>query len=367
MIVLWSMALLVPDTWPEGRLDPANAGLDPAAIAGILTRAHQDAHGDLESILIARHGCLILERYFNGATPDALHDMRSVGKSITSTLVGIALSEGAIPDVEVSMMSFFPAYASDPRAGQLGRIKVRDLLEMRSGLDADDWTSDPGSAGNESRMEVSDDWLKFAMHTPLVAAPGVRWQYSSVNSMLLGRIVGVAVRRDLGDYAREKLLAPLGITHYEWQRDPGGHVIGQGNLHLRPRDLLTIGMMLENGGRWNGRQVVPAAWVAQSTTSRVTLPVDPATGLGDLYEGYGYQWWTSRESTPFGETSVSFASGNGGQKLFIVPRFNLVVVVTSSAYNRGYAHRRAHGILRSILAAISAEEAQAGRCDRMAN
>lgn len=295
----------------------------------------------------------MLEEYFNGTDRETRQDIRSAAKSITGTLIGIALQEKRIASLDASLVSVFPAQMPDADRSDKARVTVRQLLEMRSGFDADDWNDDPKSAGTESRMEGAADRLLFALHVPMAARPGERWQYSSVNTLLLGRIVSAATGRDLAAYADDKLFTPLGFGRWDWRRDAQGQIVPQGNLSVRARDLLKFGLLFQQRGRWHGRQLVPEAWIDEATISHSTLPSDADTGLGDLYKGYGYQWWTGATNTISGTRSYYFASGNGGQRLFIVPSLDLVVVVTSSAYNRGYAHRRAHMLFERVLTAAA--------------
>jgi CubicO group peptidase (beta-lactamase class C family) len=347
-----------------GMAAPVEVGLVPDILARMVSDAADEPHRNLTSVLVASNGCLALEAYFNGAQRETLHDVRSVAKSVTGTLVGIALHDGAIASLDAPVLGFFGEARAQPSPGAAAPqapITLRHLLEMRSGLDADDWWDNPQSLGTESRMEASPDRTAFALAVPAVAPPGARWQYSSVNTLLLGRVVALATQRDLEAHAREKLFAPLGFGRYEWRRDSRGEIVPQGNLAVRARDLLKFGLLFEGKGRWQGRRLVPEAWIVEATRARSELPSDAATGLGRLYKGYGYHWWTGEEPTRSGATPFYFASGNGGQRLFIVPRWRLVVVVTSSAYNQGYAHQRAHGILRAILDATEEGTALA-RC-----
>jgi CubicO group peptidase (beta-lactamase class C family) len=341
---------------------PAEVGLRPDALASMVTAAAEDSHRDLASVLVARNGCLVVEAYFNGDNRESIRDVRSVAKSLTGTLIGIALRDKAIASLNTSVTSFFTSYLDPESTAKRAEITIRHLLEMRSGLDADDWYDNPESPGTESRMESADNRTMFALHVPVAAAPGERWQYSSINTLLLGRIVSLATGMDLEAYAREKLFEPLGFGRYEWRRDSRGQVVPQGNLLVRARDLLKVGLLFENRGLWHERQLVPQSWILEATTSHSQLPTDSTTGLGELYQGYGYQWWTSERPAPSGTVKFYFASGNGGQRLFVVPSFRLVVVVTSSAYNKRYAHYRAHDILRAVLDAVDEDAVQLGRC-----
>lgn len=332
---------------------PADGGLRSSDLSSLVETARRDERKDLRSLLIARRGRLVLEEYFNGTDRETRQDIRSAAKSITGTLIGIALQEKRIASLDASLASVFPAQMPDADRSDKAHVTVRQLLEMRSGFDADDWNDDPKSPGTESRMEVAADRLIFALHVPMAARPGERWQYSSVNTLLLGRIVSAATGRDLAAYADDKLFTPLGFGRWEWRRDAQGQIVPQGNLSVRARDLLKFGLLFQQRGRWHGRQLVPEAWIDEATTSHSTLPSDADTGLGDLYKGYGYQWWTGSTKTAGATRSYYFASGNGGQRLFIVPSLDLVVVVTSSAYNRGYAHRRAHMLFERVLTAAA--------------
>ena len=329
---------------------PQQVGLDSASLASLLKTAGDDEHQELKSILIARKGRLVVEAYFNGATRETLHDVRSTGKSITSTLVGLAIQDGRITSLDQSISRFFPPAAASA-VGASG-VTVRRLLEMRSGIAVDDFDDSPNPY-SEDLMDGSPDPLRFALAAPMAGAPGARWAYASMNTMILGRIVSAATGRDLEEYAKEKLFRPLGFGPYRWNRDRSGHIIGQGSLFVRARDILKFGLLFLQKGKWRGRQLVPEAWVAAATLARTTFPtIDPRNGLGELYKGYGYQWWTGSEAV--GPTTVPFffASGNGGQRVFVIPSLEMVLVTTSSGYQRGRAHRRAHAVLRQSLAAV---------------
>ena len=330
---------------------PADVGMRASDLAALINEARQDERRDLQSLLVARRGRLVVEEYFNGTDRESLQDVRSAAKSITGTLVGIALQEKHVASLDDSMLSFFPGQSTHASLSNKKGVTVRHLLQMRSGFDADDWTDDSKSAGTEARMEAATDRLAFGLDVPMAALPGERWQYSSVNTLLLGRIVSAVTGRDLAAYADERLFVPLGFGRYQWRRDKQGHVVPQGNLSVRARDLLKFGVLFQQRGQWRGRQLVSETWIDEATSSYSAFPVDPATGLGDLYRGYGYQWWTGEIASRSGPRAFYFASGNGGQKVFVVPTLDLVVVVTSSAYNRGYAHRRAHMLLGRVVAA----------------
>jgi CubicO group peptidase (beta-lactamase class C family) len=331
---------------------PEAVGLRRSTLTALLAGA--EAEPDLRSILVARQGRLVLEAYFNGTDRDTLADVRSVGKSITATLVGIAQAEGRLGSLDqpfLNVLGDVPGMAAARADPVKAAVTIRQLLEMRSGFAAtSDWVN-PNAPSAEDRMAASADWLRYALELPMATAPGTTWAYASLNAMLLGRVVAAATGVELEAYARAHLFAPLHFGAYCWSRDPQGIIVAQGSLWMRPRDLLKLGLLYLGRGSWHGRALVPAAFVADATRAHLTLPLDPASGQGDLYKGYGYQWWTSEEK--LGETTlpVFLASGSGGQKLFVVPSLQLAVVVIRTPNNRGPAHVRSHALFRKILAA----------------
>jgi CubicO group peptidase (beta-lactamase class C family) len=330
---------------------PEAAGLRPDVLGSLLDACAREAHRDLRSVLVARQNQLVFEAYFNGSDRETLHDIRSAAKTITGTLVGLALHDGRIPSLETPFLEFFQQYGPETAttAGKW-KVSIRHLLEMTSGFDANE--DDPQSPGSEDRMESTRDWVRFALDVPMAAPPGQRWAYASINTVLLGAIVSSVTGRDLEDWANEKLFAPLDFRPYRWRRGPQGEVAAQGNLSVRPRDLLKFGLLFLAEGRWRDRQLVPEGWIGDATHPRVELPRDQETGYAELYKGYAYHWWTGAEQVGPRMVPFYFASGNGGQRLFVIRDLDLVVVVTSSAYGLGRAHRRSHAILREILAAV---------------
>jgi len=306
--------------------DAASAGLDSATIGRIVARVVDGTYPDLHSLLVWRHGRLVAEEYFYDYDRERPHQMRSATKSVVSALVGIAIDKGLIAsDTErVTPLLRYDAYANpDPRKAQL---TLRDLLTMRSGLACDDWNG--ASPGNESRMYQSVDWPKFVLDLPMIDTPGTKGSYCSGNVAVAGRIVERAVKTSLPSFAEKNLFAPLGIRDVRWPYAlTASNAATFAQVYLRPRDMLKLGILFHQHGAWNGRQVIPRAWVERSTAkwSRV----------GD--QDYGYFWWHQwiDVATPAGTRRVDMvdASGNGGQKIYIVPALDAVVVMTGGSYN----------------------------------
>ncbi|SDZ06530.1 CubicO group peptidase, beta-lactamase class C family [Lysobacter sp. yr284] len=317
----------------------AQAPADPA-LERVLARWDGDARGDLKAVVVLRDGQLAAQRYYGGNDAQSLHDIRSAGKSVTALLAGIAADRGRLRFDQ-------PAARCLPAAGEaLAGVRVSDLLSMRSGLDADD--ENPQSPGNEDRLDEAADPAAFALSAPRREPPGTRYAYNSLTAYLAGLCVEGASGQPLDAFADEHLFAPLGIAQWRWQRDAGGHAKGQGNLSLRAGDFARIGQMALDDGRWQGRAIV------QADTLRAILAPRVRIGAVDPYaDEYGCFWYRKRLRVGADEVPVVFASGNGGNKLYLVPSLRMVVAIQSSAYGRGYGQRRSQDILRALLRAAA--------------
>lgn len=307
----------------------------------------RDEHPDLRGVVVVHDGRRVAERYYNGASATELHDIRSAGKSITALLVGIAIDRGAITSVEDPVSRYW----REASGSAIGAVPLRDVLSMRSGLAAFD--EDPASPGNEDRMDASGNPMAFVRQVPSADAPGTRYRYNSATAYTAGVVVAKATGEKMSSFARARLFRPLGITRWEWQSDASGMTKGQGNLSLTTRELASIGEMVRNNGRVQGRQIVSANWIAAMLAPRVSI------GADDPYaDQYGYFWYRKVQQVGGKAVPVSFASGNGGNKIYVIPACHLVVAITSSAYGHGYGQRRSEAVLKGVLAA----EAQAGEC-----
>ncbi len=332
------------DGWLTSSLEPE--GLDPAGMAEVTEFIRQDQHDDFRSLLIARNGRLIFEGYFNGHGRDSLHDIRSATKSLTSALVGIAIAAGLVDGAHVNVIPSFRSYM--PYANDDARkraITVEHLLTMASGLDAN--VTDSGTPGHEDRMWETQDWLRFALDLPMADAPGERWAYASVNTFLLGAFIEQAAGQPLAMFARESLFGPLGVTVFRWAETPTGRTVAQGNLSVRARDMAKFGLLDLDGGRGAGEQIVPESWIDTSIVARYPVPWDD-------YDSYGYSWYTHALMVAGSEFRYFFASGNGGNKIYVLPEQRMVVVIQSAAYNTSYGQRRSLDVLRQVLEALAA-------------
>ncbi len=271
------------------------------------------------------------------------HDIRSAGKSLTAIAVGIAIAEGRLESVDVKVWPLLGAPSGDPR----NDISVRDLLTMSSALNCND--AEARSPGQEERMYRTRDWRAFAMAIPVDpqyrrnAQGQGRFAYCTAGVFLLGQVVEAATGERFDTYVARRLFSPLGITNVVWRTSPTGQIQSGGQLRISANDLVKIGRMVLDRGRWQETQIVPEAWVSEMLTPRAI----PGAGIG-----YGYLWWLYRIPTPVGPQPSWIMSGNGGNLVAIFRAYDAVVVVQSLAYNQAQADYRSFAIVRDAIAAM---------------
>lgn len=313
----------------------------PAAITRVLARWDADTDKDLNAVVVRQRGRIVAERYYNGEAPDSLHDVRSAGKSVTSLLVGAALDRRRIR----SLADPLDRYVAEAKGRPAGTVPLDQILTMRSGLQADD--RDPESPGHEDRLDASPDPFRFALSLPVQPGQDHPYVYNSATAYLAGLAVEGATGRSLEAFAAEALFKPLGITRWQWAKDAAGHAKGQGNLNLTARDFSSIGQLVLDRGTYESRRILSASWIEESLRPRVAI------GAWDPYaDHYGYFWYSKTHVARGEPVQVSFASGNGGNKIYVVPSLDLVVAITSSAYGKARGQRRSEAILKALLDVI---------------
>jgi CubicO group peptidase (beta-lactamase class C family) len=338
--------------WPKAST--AESGLSEAKLHSMDAAIRSEEFKKIGSVLIARHGKLAYEGYFDGDAT-TLRNTRSATKSITDVLVGIAIGEGKLSGVEARVLSLLPERAQkmqnpDPRKA---RITVEDFLTMSSPLECDDWND--ASRGNEERMYIVEDWAQFIFDLPIrgrmhggeqVEAPpyGRYFSYCTGGVFTLSEVLEKATGMRTDRYAQQKLFSPLGITNVQWAYSPMNVPMTGGGLLLTSRDLLKIGQLYLDGGRWQRARILNEAWVRTS--------IQPHARIDESTE-YGYLWWL--KSFKSGENSYPafFMTGNGGNKVVAIPKLDMVVVITSTNYNTRGMHEQTEKILTDyVLASV---------------
>jgi CubicO group peptidase (beta-lactamase class C family) len=294
------------EEWPTSP--PEQQGLDPDRLARMVESIEAQML-DLHSLLIVRNGQIVFETYYPPYAQGTRHELFSVTKSFIATLVGIAAEQGAIPDLERTVVSYFPGQEFAQMDPRKSRMTVKHLLTMTSGLD---WQE-----GDHTYQEMyySPDWVKYVLDIPMLADPGTKFEYCSGCSHLLSAILQEATGMSPRAFAEKHLFGPLGITDFTWNTDAKGIPIGGWGLNITPRDMARLGYLYLKGGAWNGQQIVPEGWVRASGSKQVETD-------GEL--DYGYQWWI------YPTHGAYAALGRAGQMILVVPDLDLVVVTTAN-------------------------------------
>jgi CubicO group peptidase (beta-lactamase class C family) len=299
------------EDWPAST--PEEQGMDSARLQEMMDYIDgQDV--PMHSVLVIRHGHLVWEEYRNGYNAGRSHDLQSVTKSFSSTLIGIAIRLGLIQDVQQRMVDLFPDHTMANMDARKERITLEHLLTMSDGMDWHELDYPYSDERNTlGQMWVSKDAVQHVLDRPMVREPGASWAYNSGTSILLGGIIEQVTGGKVTSFAEEHLFKAIGIDGYWWAKTTGGHYHTDGGLWLLPRDMARLGYLMLHDGTWDGQEILPAGWVAEASREHFQ------TTSGD---GYGYQWWTVPSS------QIYRATGHYGQMIFVVPEADMVVVFT---------------------------------------
>lgn len=341
-----------PSDWHLSSAD--SLGMDAAKLQQMDQAIRQNRFQQITSVLIARKGQLVHEAYYdndrqNGGV-DALRNTRSATKTITGMLAGAAIDRGYIGSIQSPVLPILQRKDRlenpDPRKS---RITVGDLLTMSSMLECDD--QNQFSRGNEERMYLIEDWVKFYLDLPIKGFPawttkpadspyGRAFSYCTAGTTTLGAVIQKATKKPLPEFAQQVLFDPLGIKKLEWQYSPLGLAQGGGGLSLRSRDLLSLGQLLANGGTWQGKQILPQAWVKASISPQAQV---------DEQREYGYLLWLYSYTAKAKSYKSYQMAGTGGNKVVVVPELNLVIVVTTTNYGVRNPHQLSDKLISEFV------------------
>ncbi|TXK84515.1 serine hydrolase [Paenibacillus sp. N3.4] len=326
--------------WPtEGwrTSTPEAQGMHSVILAEMLG-AFQERN--VHSVAIVRNGYLVAEAYNQQTQFDIPQDVKSVTKSITSALTGIALSERKLKSIEQRVAEFFPVWSEDPVRS---KIMIKHLLYMVSGLD---WNNVNEQASTD--MMYSADWIQSVLEHPSRAHPGTIFNYSNGDAHLLSAILHKATGESMFDYAKTHLFRPLGISNVNWNEDPQGHTIGAWAMALTLRDMAKLGYLYMKEGQWDGETIIPKPWIKETLIQRVTQNYANGT-----QGGYGYYWWLKSLAPGIVRNSKKpietfYASGAGGQRIFVIPSLQLVVALTSNSMDVDMPEQLLHHVAKAI-------------------
>ena len=283
----------------------------------LLSLADETIQRDLPNVysfLVIRNGALVFERYYQGHASTSLFDIRSATKSFISALIGIAVKEKHIPNLDQKILFYFPEYKVTNMDPRKAAITIRDLLMMKSGLA---WDEEHDFA----ELYSSENWIQDIFNLPMREESGLVFYYNSGVSHILSELIRRATGMTTLKFAQQRLFSRLGIGHHSWESDPMGVTLGYAGLSLTARDLAKLGFLYISDGIWNEGQILSREYVHDSTTAW------SSGGFPEEAE-YGYHWWV----LPAEMHSAYFAAGYGGQYLWIVPDLDLIVVTTAEPW-----------------------------------
>ncbi|MGO4293641.1 serine hydrolase domain-containing protein [Chitinophaga sp. RAB17] len=328
----------VPDTTVEGfeagSFEEAN--IDKRKIISL----EQEISGgkfNTHSILILRHNKLIYEHYFPGEdavfpipvgkvahTRDSLHDCRSVTKSIVSSCIAIAVGQGKIRSINDSIFHYFPAYKKYA-TGTRGGMTIKDLLTMSAGLEWNEHTPYTDPENGERQLMAAADVVDFVLSRNSVATPGTVFNYNGGCTQLLAQLIQKVTGMPVHLFAKKYLFEPMGIKDFNWAVRDDSTVWAPSGLRMRPIDMLKIGRLYMQQGRWNNQQLIAADWISEAMKWQLNT--------SDIPEGYGYQFWCAKPAIAGQSAPITLAEGNGGQIICMVPALDMEVVLTAGNYN----------------------------------
>jgi len=301
MTAQWAQAerLMLPRSTPESQ------GVSSAAIQAFIETANQKID-TLHSVMIVRHGHVIAEGWWKPEAADKQHVLHSLSKSFTSTAVGLAVAEGKL-SIDDPVLKFFPDEAPAEPSNNLKQMRVRDLLTMSTGHQV------------EAKFTSDESWVKTFLAQPVPHKPGTHFQYNTPATYMCSAIVQKVTGQTVLDYLKPRLFDPLGIENPQWGTSPQGITFGGFGLHIKTEDIAKFGQLYLQQGKWNGKQLIPAAWVEQATSKQVSNGSDPAR---DWDQGYGFQFWRCRHKAYRGD-------GAFGQFCVVLPEQDTVIAITA--------------------------------------
>jgi CubicO group peptidase (beta-lactamase class C family) len=297
--------------WPTKMWEvstPEEQGMDSRALARLIDDVGTYKQ---DSVLVVRNGKIVTDAYYAPYSANIRHDLRSVTKSFVSTLIGVLVQQGKLESADRPLLDFFADRTVANLDDRKKAITIQSLLDMGSGIAWLERVHTPDES--LSRMYASPDPTAFILDQPMSDSPGEKFYYKGGDPYLLSALVNKLTGRSALDYARAELFAPLGITDVRWAPvDKQGVVTGEAGMRLTPHDMAKLGYLYLRDGVWDGKRIIPSAWVERARNGKL------ATSFGK----YANLWW----SVP--DRNVFMALGRHGQSIFVFPKLDVVAVMT---------------------------------------
>jgi len=327
----------------ESNLEASSFHKD--SINNILNLISTTPHKDFRGLVVIEKNKIVIESYYNTFWRVSIHDIRSAGKSITAMLLGIAMKEGLVQNLEQDVYSFFPKNKYPNINEDYKNVKLKHLLDMSSGLDAD--TDNTETPGHAVHWIAQDDWKEYLLSVPQTSKPGERWVYADINAVLIGAIIEETSGLSLKDYAQKNLFDPLGIKQVYWYTNAANQTGAAGNLYISTLDFAKLGLLVSNQGRIGNTQIIRPNYIDKLSNKTLDLTEEFGTPTQ-----YGMMWYKSSKEYKGETIDYLYASGNGGNHVVVIPDREIVIAVTSSAYGPGYGQGRSYAIWGKILEAL---------------
>src|SRR5262245_41303260 len=287
------------------RSRPEAKGVAPAAVLAFVEAADKDIDS-LHSFMLLCHGYVVAEAWWSPYSVDTRHSLFSLSKSFTSTAVGLAIAEGKL-SLDDPILKFFPDDAPPAASNNLKAMRISDLLRMSTGQQS------------EPPRKPDEPWVKTFLPHPVPFKPGTHFLYNTSATYMASAAVQKATGQTVLDYLTPRLFEPLGIAHPTWEASPQGISAGGYGLSIRTEDIAKFGQLYLQKGKWDGKQIVPEAWVAAATARQTSNGSSPAS---DWDQGYGYQFWRCRHGAYRGD-------GAFGQYCIVLPDQDAVIAITA--------------------------------------
>jgi CubicO group peptidase (beta-lactamase class C family) len=279
---------------------------------------------NLESFLVWSEDNFKHKQYYNNVSGETLHQIQSQTKSIVSLLMGIAIDKGFVNSETDPVSTFFPEYF---RHGDSLKslVTINDLLTMSSGFEWEEMIPFNDQRNDNIKMNYSGSYLQYALSRPMAAKPSTEFKYNSGSPMIVAGIIEKTAKMPLDKFAEKYLFDPLNITQYRWIKDSTGFCHAGGGLFLKPEDMVKIGILLLNKGKWDGETIVSEDWLSKSCKPYFLTTFSE--------HSYGYFWWINEMKVSDSTTTkVISAQGAGGQYMYILPEYNLIVAFTENNF-----------------------------------
>jgi CubicO group peptidase (beta-lactamase class C family) len=306
LFLLLASVATAADSKSLPRSSPESQGLSSAAVRQFIESANQKVD-TLHSVMIVRHGQVVAEAWWSPEAAEKPHVLHSLSKSFTSTAVGLAIAEGKL-DLFDPVLKFFPEEAPEKPSENLKKMRIRDLLTMSTGHET------------EPKRAPDTNWAKEFLAHPVPHKPGTHFKYNSMATYMCSAIVQKVTGQTVLDYLTPRLFEPLGIENPTWDKSPQGICTGGWGLYVRTEDIAKFGQLSLQKGKWNGKQLVSAEWIALATSKQMSNGSDPKS---DWDQGYGFQFWRCRHGAFRGD-------GAKGQFCVVLPEQDAVIAITAN-------------------------------------